>query len=178
MPVTARTHGPTPSGGPGRASSWPGAARVRAVAGPVAVGALVSCAVLAVAVVDPHRPGSYGVCPLLVLTGLYCAGCGGLRATYDLAHGDLAGAWAMNPGWVLVAPLLVAAWAVWLARRWAGSPPGQDAVVGATAGSAAAEAPSVPASPARRWLPWLVLGAVLVYSALRNVPALAPWLAP
>ena len=39
---------------------------------------------------DPHRSGSWGYCPWLMLTGTYCPGCGGLRAVNDLAHGDVA----------------------------------------------------------------------------------------
>jgi hypothetical protein len=111
---------------------------------------------VALVAVDPHSPGSWGVCPLYALTGWYCAGCGGLRATHDLLVGDLAGAWAMNPLWVLLVPVLVALWARWTARSWRGTP---------------TAAPSVRTA--------VLLGVVVVgYSLLRNVPALAPWLAP
>jgi hypothetical protein len=135
---------------------------------PLAAGALGAAAVALVGTVDPHRPGSYGACPLLALTGTYCAGCGGLRATYDLVHGDLAGAWGMNPLWVLLVPVLVAAWGVWLARRWRGVPQ-RARSDGRTSGAS---------WTARRAVPWVVLAVVLAYSVARNVPALAPWLAP
>lgn len=169
MHGTVRPHGPALHGGSGRASSWgAGGSRGRAVLAPLAVGGLAAAAVLVVASADPHRPGSYGVCPVYALTGMLCAGCGGLRATYDLAHGDLAGAWAMNPLWVLLVPVLVAAWGAWLARGWrAGAQPVR------AAGSASGAARTV-----RRAAPWALLLVVLVYSAARNVPALAPWLAP
>ena len=36
---------------------------------------------------DPHQPGAYPACVLHALTGLYCPGCGGTRAAYDLVHG-------------------------------------------------------------------------------------------
>ena len=128
----------------------------RAARAPLAVGALVASATVYVAVVDPNRPGHYVTCPLLALTGLACPGCGGLRATHDLAHLDLVGAWSMNPLWVVVAPLLVVLWAVWLVRAWRGRP-----------------APRVPAGVA-----WATLGVLVVFGVLRNVPALVPWLGP
>lgn len=169
MHGTVRPHGPDLHGGPGRAPSWgPGPGRSRALLRPLTVGGLAAAAVLLVASVDPHRPGSYGVCPVYALTGLYCAGCGGLRATHDLAHGDLAGAWGMNPLWVLLVPVLVAAWGIWLARGWRGVPALSPGAQGATGSS----------RTARRAAPWVVLVVVLLYSVVRNVPALAPWLAP
>jgi hypothetical protein len=145
-----------------RAARSHGAARIDRLRGPLVVGGLVAVATAYVAVVDPNRPGHYLVCPIYLLTGHYCAGCGALRATHDLAHGDLASAWGMNPLWVLVVPLLVAGWLRWTARSWRGS-------------SAAS------AAPARQrvvWVPWVTLAVTLVYTALRNVPALGPWLAP
>lgn len=159
-------------------------ARAPVLARPLGAAAAAAAATLVVATVDPHRPGSYGACPLYALTGLYCAGCGGLRATYDLAHGDLAGAWAMNPVWVLLVPVLGALWAAWLVRSWRTAPvPGRPPVTGAAAPQAdaalaAAPRAAAPRPASRRWVPWLVLVSVLLYSVLRNVPVLRPWLAP
>ncbi|MGW6131641.1 DUF2752 domain-containing protein [Cellulomonas sp. NPDC055163] len=180
MPSSVRTHGPTPARGSGRAPSWVGAgrARVRAARAPLTAGALGAAAVVLVGNVDPHRPGSYGACPLRALTGLYCAGCGGLRATYDLVHGDLAGAWGMNPLWVLLVPVVLGLWAAWLARRWALPAAGDRVPAHAVGPAGTAPAPARPASVARRVLPWAVLALVLLYSVARNLPALAPALAP
>jgi len=133
----------------------------RALLLPLAVGAATAVAALYVAAVDPNRPGHYLVCPVYLLTGMYCAGCGGLRATHDLLHGDLAGAWAMNPLWVLIAPVLVVAWLRWVAR-----------VARPGAGGRR------PARAAPGWLPWAFLTTLIGYSVVRNLPALAPWLAP
>ena len=55
---------------------------------------------------DPARFGFYPRCPLFVLTGLYCPGCGALRATHQFLHADLAGALGYNPLFVLMAPAL------------------------------------------------------------------------
>lgn len=108
-----------------------------------------------VAIRDPHA-GGYGLCPVLALTGWYCPTCGGLRAVHDLVTGDLAGAWAMNPLVTIGVPLAAAALALWTLRAWRGR-------------------------PARRLPPTLLLalaaGAVL-FGVLRNLPALAPVLAP
>lgn len=136
--------------------------RIDRLRGPLVVGGLVAVATAYVAVVDPNLPGHYAVCPLYLLTGHYCAGCGALRATHDLAHGDLAGAWAMNPVWVVVVPLLVVGWLRWTARCWRG------------------QATTSTAPPAQRvvWVPWVALAVTACFTVLRNVPALEPWLAP
>ena len=128
----------------------------REAVAPLAVGALVAAATAYVGAVDPTRPGHYVTCPLLALTGLACPGCGGLRATHDLVHLDLAAAWSMNPLWVVVAPLLVVLWGLWLVRAWRGRP-----------------APRVPAGVARTSLAVLVLVGVR-----RHGPARGPWLGP
>jgi uncharacterized protein DUF2752 len=106
---------------------------------------------------DPHGQGTWGVCPVYALTGAYCAGCGGLRATHDLLVGDVAGAWSMNPLWVLVVPVLVALWGRWLARSLRTGRP--------------AAAPPVRVALA-------VTAVVVLYSVARNVPAWAGVLAP
>ncbi|QDW63264.1 DUF2752 domain-containing protein [Oerskovia sp. KBS0722] len=127
----------------------------RALRTPLGVGAGVAGATVLLALVDPHE-GGYPLCPLLALTGWACPACGGLRATHDLATGDLAGAWAMNPLWVLVVPFLVVAWALWVRRAWRGT-------------------------TARAVPPWTgVVGLVILigFGIARNVPALVPFLGP
>jgi len=101
---------------------------------------------------DPHQRGSWGVCPLYVMTGLYCPACGGLRGTAELLHGNLAGAWADNPFWVGCVPVLVVAWVVWLVLGWRGRS----------------------AQTVLRWVPqwawWLLLGAFMLFGVVRNLP--------
>jgi hypothetical protein len=48
-------------------------------------------------VFDPAQAGIFPPCPVHYLTGLYCPGCGSLRAMHSLLHGDVRRAWAMNP---------------------------------------------------------------------------------
>ncbi len=117
-------------------------------------GAAALAAILVVR--SPYVSGSYGFCPFLEVTGHYCPGCGGLRAIHDLLGLDVAGAWDMNPMVVLVAPLLVVAWAVWVWRAWRGRP--------AT-------------TPSTRAVVVLAVS-LLVFTVARNVPVLEPWLAP
>nr|WP_241744010.1 DUF2752 domain-containing protein [Cellulosimicrobium arenosum] len=93
---------------------------------------------------------------MLLLTGLECPGCGALRATHDLAHLDLAGAWSMNPLWVVLAPTLVLMWGWWMARAWTGRP----------------------VRPLPVPVAWVGLGVLVVFGVLRNVPALSGWLGP
>ncbi len=63
---------------------------------------------------DPNTPGHYPACILLSTTGYYCPACGGTRATYDLLHGDVAGAFARHP----LVPLLYLALVLGLGYRW------------------------------------------------------------
>lgn len=139
------------------AASRPAGRALRApLSTPLTTGVAVVGATAVLAVRTPYEAGSYGSCPLHSLTGWWCPLCGGLRATHDLAHGDVAAAWGMNPLWVVAVPFVVLTWALWLVRRRQGRALG--------------------APPA--WLRWSAVGVVLAFGVLRNVPALAPWLAP
>ncbi len=71
---------------------------------------VVSTAV-AVSLRDPHEPGSFGICPSLLLFGIHCPGCGTLRGMADLTSGDIAGTVGHN---LLLLPMVVVlvAWAL------------------------------------------------------------------
>ena len=84
---------------------------------PAAVGLAGVAAVATVAVVDPNEAGHYPTCPFLAVTGLFCPGCGTLRALHALVHGDLASAVDLNVLTVALLPVLVLAWASWFAFR-------------------------------------------------------------
>jgi len=95
----------------------PGRARVYTTLGTAAV---FAGALTYVGVVDPHREGSlFPPCPFKLLTGWDCPGCGGLRMTHDLLHGDLAAAVTDNV-FLLVGLPLLGIWALW--RRHRGQP--------------------------------------------------------
>lgn len=133
-------------------------------AAPAAVGVVTAVATAVLAVRSPHATGSYGVCPFLALTGLWCPACGGLRAVHELTQLDVVAAWAMNPLVVAGAPLVVAAWALWLARSLGRPVP--------------AWARGAPDPAAGTWPGWAFLAVAVAFTVARNVPALAPWLAP
>jgi hypothetical protein len=107
--------------------------------------------------VDPNEPGHYPTCPFLATTGWYCPGCGALRGIHDLLHGDLAGAIARNPMTVIAVPYLVLAWITWVLR---------------TTGRPAPRSTSLPP-----WTIWLLLGLVIAFGVLRNLPGW-DWLSP
>lgn len=124
---------------------------------PLAVLPLVAALLLWVRAAGPHQPGHHPGCPLLRLTGLFCPGCGGLRALHALAHGDPLAALGANAAVVVGGAALVLGWLVWCAaalRGRAPEPPAPRAVHG-----------------------WAVCALVLAFTVVRNLPfgsALAP----
>lgn len=62
------------------------------------------------------------MCPFLLTTGFYCPGCGTLRATYALLHGDVRLALAQNPFLVLSLPIFAFWWGSTVRRAWLGVP--------------------------------------------------------
>lgn len=93
-----------------------------AYAAPVATGAAALAACALVAVVDPNEPGNYPTCPFKALTGLDCPGCGSMRAVRALTRGQVGLAADLNILLLVALPVVVWAWAGWLARsvgrRW------------------------------------------------------------
>ena len=64
---------------------------------------------------DPHAEGfGFPPCPFRMLTGWNCPGCGGLRMTHDVLHGDFAAAVVDNAFMLVALPML----AIWLFVRW------------------------------------------------------------
>ncbi|MFH7324008.1 DUF2752 domain-containing protein [Aeromicrobium sp. JJY06] len=107
--------------------------------------------------VSPEEPGHYPTCPFLAVSGLYCPGCGSLRAVHALTRGDLATAWDRNPLAVLLLPAVLIAWGAWGLRLL---------------GRQAWHPSRIPAA----WI-WALLGVVLAYWVARNVPGWT-WLSP
>jgi hypothetical protein len=130
--------------------------RAQRLTGPLGAAGLVALATLALAVRDPHRPGSWGWCPTQLLTHLDCPACGGLRAVHDLTRLDVGAAASSNVLLVLAIPVVVLLWVRRVVVVWRG-------------GEAAR--PLTP-SPAL-WA--LGLGVVVVFTVVRNLPG--SWLA-
>nr|WP_229684074.1 DUF2752 domain-containing protein [Nocardia camponoti] len=82
----------------------------RRFSGPTIAAGLGVGALVLLHVRDPHVEGSYGICPVYGLFGLYCPGCGGMRAMHNLTNGHLIDSLHSN---ILAIPLTVA-FAVWV----------------------------------------------------------------
>ncbi|MFC4585586.1 DUF2752 domain-containing protein [Sphaerisporangium corydalis] len=128
----------------------PGAGRARALLGPLGAAALTGAVFTYVGAVDPNAPGHYPTCPFLFLTGLYCPGCGTLRAVHALAHGDVVAALGLNPLAVVTVPFLLFWWGRWALRTWQRRP--------------------VRTSLAHPAYIWAFLALVIVYWIVRNLP--------
>ena len=55
---------------------------------------------------EPGRTRLFPPCPFRLSTGLYCPGCGTMRAIHHLLDGNIVGAMSMNPLMVLALPAL------------------------------------------------------------------------
>ena len=131
---------------------------VRRTAAPVAVAAALGAWAGALAIRDPHVSGSWGYCPFLVVTGLPCPFCGGLRAVRELEHADVAAAASSNLLVVIAVPVAFLGLVGWVVRRGRGDgtepPPGASWPVAVS-----------------------VLTVALLFGVLRWLPSLA-WLNP
>ncbi len=72
----------------------------------VAMFLLGGAAIVLLCVFDPATSGVFPPCPVRYLTGLYCPGCGSLRALHALLHGELGRAFAMNPLMIVTLPFV------------------------------------------------------------------------
>lgn len=79
----------------------------------------VALAALALHLRDPHSQGSWGICPSAAM-GVYCPGCGGLRAVNDLGNGRLFDAASSNLLFIATLPLVLYVFGRWTAGRWTG----------------------------------------------------------
>jgi hypothetical protein len=89
--------------------------------GPLVTAAAVAAATVALHLRDPHRHGSWGLCPFKALTGWDCPACGGLRAVNDLGNGQFVSAAHSNLLFVLSVPVIVLLWFLWARRGWRGA---------------------------------------------------------
>ena len=108
---------------------------------------------------DPARY-PFPRCFFLLVSGLYCPGCGSQRALHALLHGDIGRAANFNLLAVLCVPLLLLGAAdgtrAWLLQR-----------------------PQRAALLYHPWVGWLVAGLTVVFAVVRNLPGpVGTWLAP
>ncbi|MEB3367895.1 DUF2752 domain-containing protein [Saccharopolyspora mangrovi] len=137
------------AGRPAPASSF--LHRVRLPAATVLVGCVGAALVLAA---DPTSDAGFPLppCPIKLLTGLDCPGCGITRTLFSLLRADLPSALHYNALAVLLLPLLAWAWTAWVARRFGRA---------------------LPTWTRWRWSPHVLLAVVVLWVVVRNaVPGL------
>jgi hypothetical protein len=130
--------------------------RASALRAPLGIVVAAVAATTYVGLVDPNESGHYPTCPFLALTGAFCPGCGSLRAVHALTRGDVGAAIGLNALTVVAMLALAVVWVRWVRRRWTGRP-------------------RTTVAPA--WTLYLLLGVVVAFWVLRNLPvgaALAP----
>jgi hypothetical protein len=99
--------------------------------------------------VDPNNPANaYPKCPMKALTGLDCPGCGGLRATNAMLHGDIGAAVDHNVLALVIVPVLA-----YLLVRWMAGQFGKQ----------------LPAIRLPSWGSWAVPAFMLAFTILRSV---------
>jgi len=96
---------------------------MRRLVAPVGVAALAVAGCTYLAFVNPNEPGHYPICPSRAIFGVDCPGCGGMRGMNCLLHGDIAGALNHNLLLVIVVPLALMFWGLWLIRAVRGRYP-------------------------------------------------------
>jgi hypothetical protein len=99
---------------------------------------------------DPLQHQFYPRCLFHVATGLDCPGCGGLRATHQLLHGNIRAAFQFNPLLTCVAPLVPIGSLLWWLNRRRNIP-------------LLANLKTIP-------LVWCIAGIVIAFGVLRNLP--------
>ncbi|HEV2883453.1 MAG TPA: DUF2752 domain-containing protein [Pyrinomonadaceae bacterium] len=55
----------------------------------------------------PGKTGFFPICPFRALTGFTCPGCGSTRALHHLLHGDVVGAFQLNPFMMVMLPIML-----------------------------------------------------------------------
>lgn len=113
-------------------------------------------ALLVLFVFNPADHRFYPQCWFSKVTGVLCPGCGGLRATHQLLHGQVTEAFRLNALFVVSMPVL----AVYFGLRCRQRP------ARGTTGS----------HRSRRWW-WALLAALVLFGMLRNLPGF-DWLRP
>lgn len=85
-----------------------------------ALGAAILALLAVLFLVDPAHTDIFPPCPFRLATGLYCPGCGSLRACHRLLRADIGGAFSMNPLMVCTLPALgLLLWRrCWTYKRW------------------------------------------------------------
>ena len=99
---------------------------------------------------EPDGSNVYPKCPFHALTDLHCPGCGSLRASHQILHGNISAAFGLNPLMVLFTPLL--GWVI------------------VSQSSVALRGRPLPALFVPAFWIWVLFAVIMVYWVARNVP--------
>lgn len=111
---------------------------------------VVLCFAAVFFVLDPTRSAFFPQCPFYRLSGLYCPGCGSQRAIHSLLHLDFAGVVNHNLLFLPAALLLVYHYSyTWMNKIFGYG---------------------LPNLLYKKATPWAILGAILLFGLLRNLP--------
>ncbi len=112
---------------------------------------LIAGLALTIALAAAHPSGWVPECPTHRFLGVYCPGCGSMRASHLLLQGQLADAFAHNPMLIVLGvPLAVLFWGEQLMIALAGK--------------------RIAFIPRSAWMAWAALIALLLFALLRNLP--------
>lgn len=100
---------------------------------------------------DPAHSRLFPPCPFHYLTGLYCPGCGSLRALHQLLNGHPGAALGLNPLMVVCLPFIVYGLLAEAMRLFFNRP--------------------LPMPFIRAHWIWTLFGVIVLYGIARNIPA-------
>lgn len=135
----------------------PAAPRWQRMVGPAVTLGGLGAATIALHFRDPHVQGSWGLCPSAAL-GIWCPGCGGLRAVNDLTNLQFADAASSNLLFVIALPFVLFGLVRWVNDEWRGRIRVTD-------------------PRTARLIATGAIATLSVFAVLRNLPMFA-WLAP
>lgn len=115
--------------------------------------ALLIISVISAGIIFFFAPGAgsiYPPCPTKYLTTYSCPGCGSLRAIHNLLHGNIIKAFYFNPLTVIALPFLAFWSALSFLRLFFNI--------------------KLPVVKIKPFIIWLLISAIIIFTALRNLP--------
>lgn len=92
--------------------------QVKQIKLPVLVGLGFVVGLVVLFFINPVDTGVFPDCPSRLLFGVDCPGCGGLRGTHSLLHGDVSMAINHNALLLGAYPMAFSLWFLWLLKVW------------------------------------------------------------
>ncbi len=111
--------------------------------------AIIIAAIILLYKINPSTSSFFPSCPVYTITGLYCPGCGSLRALHQLFHGNISNAFGFNPLMVIALPFIAYSFLSYIL----------DGITGKT----------LPKIFIPAFYIWLILGIILLFGILRNI---------